>query len=232
MKKLAAQGFTITEVLIVLVIAALILLIIFLTVPAVERNAQNAARQHDVGIIKSAIERYMTSQPYGSHVLPGWNGGECWEYDKNNVSPLTQATNNGCVPLYNFVEGFLPQMEHYTKIDQYFLGTDNGAVYDGQDTVPLVINGQSINARIVTATPTMLSSVVANAWLNVNPVDFQEYQYDPDEIFIDSSKICLNQYGDPNYVENSYNEQDVVIIYEYASANGTPSIQCDAVQQT
>ena len=42
------QGFTIIEVMIVLAIAGLIMLIVFLAVPALQRNQRNTARKQDV----------------------------------------------------------------------------------------------------------------------------------------------------------------------------------------
>ena len=42
--KKRAEGFTIIEVLIVLAIAGLILLVVFLAVPALQRNARNTQR--------------------------------------------------------------------------------------------------------------------------------------------------------------------------------------------
>jgi prepilin-type N-terminal cleavage/methylation domain-containing protein len=50
------KGFTIIEVLIVLAIAGLILLIVFLAVPALQRNSRNTARRNDVSRILGAIQ--------------------------------------------------------------------------------------------------------------------------------------------------------------------------------
>lgn len=53
------QGFTIVEVLIVLAIIGLILLVVFLAVPALQRNARNTQRSTDVGNILSGISEYV-----------------------------------------------------------------------------------------------------------------------------------------------------------------------------
>lgn len=53
------EGFTIIEVLIVLAIAGLILLIVFLAVPALQRNARNTSRKTDVAAIGSALSNFM-----------------------------------------------------------------------------------------------------------------------------------------------------------------------------
>jgi len=52
------NGFTIIEIMIVLVVAGLILLIVFLAVPAVERSARNVSRKDDAGILAAARQQY------------------------------------------------------------------------------------------------------------------------------------------------------------------------------
>lgn len=52
------QGFTIIEVLIVLAIAGLILMIVFLAVPALQRNSRNTQRKNDVQALLGAISDY------------------------------------------------------------------------------------------------------------------------------------------------------------------------------
>lgn len=53
-----SSGFTIVEVLIVLAIAGLILLIIFIAVPALQRNSRNISREQAVGLTASALEQF------------------------------------------------------------------------------------------------------------------------------------------------------------------------------
>ena len=55
------RGFTIIEVMIVLAIAGLILLIVFLAVPALQRNARNTTRKNDVAAILAAISEYESN---------------------------------------------------------------------------------------------------------------------------------------------------------------------------
>lgn len=55
------NGFTIIEVLIVLAIAGLIMLIVFLAVPALQRNQRNNARKNDASRIAAAIREYWTN---------------------------------------------------------------------------------------------------------------------------------------------------------------------------
>ena len=52
------DGFTIIEVMIVLVIAAVILLIVFLAVPALQRNSRNTQRKNDAAGYASAVSEW------------------------------------------------------------------------------------------------------------------------------------------------------------------------------
>jgi prepilin-type N-terminal cleavage/methylation domain-containing protein len=53
------SGFTIIEVLIVLAIAGLILLIVFLAVPALQRNSRNTQRKNDVAAALGGLSTYL-----------------------------------------------------------------------------------------------------------------------------------------------------------------------------
>ncbi len=53
------KGFTIIEVMIVLVIAALILLIVFLAIPALQRNSRNTSRKADVAQILAGVTQFI-----------------------------------------------------------------------------------------------------------------------------------------------------------------------------
>ncbi len=55
------KGFTIIEVLIVLAIAGLIMVVVFLAVPALQRNSRNTQRTNDVSRIASAISECATN---------------------------------------------------------------------------------------------------------------------------------------------------------------------------
>lgn len=55
------KGFTIIEVLIVLAIAGLILLVVFLAVPALQRNARNTQRKEDVASMMGGISEYVNN---------------------------------------------------------------------------------------------------------------------------------------------------------------------------
>src|SRR5437868_10963221 len=57
----SGQGFTIIEVMIVLAIAGLILLIVFLAVPALQRSSRNSERKTDVGRVGSAATTIVSN---------------------------------------------------------------------------------------------------------------------------------------------------------------------------
>jgi prepilin-type N-terminal cleavage/methylation domain-containing protein len=57
-----AQGFTIIEVLIVLAIAGLIMLIVFLAVPALQRNSRNTQRTNDAALIGGSVNECLANK--------------------------------------------------------------------------------------------------------------------------------------------------------------------------
>jgi prepilin-type N-terminal cleavage/methylation domain-containing protein len=61
MKKVNQKGFSIIEVLIVLAIAGLIMLIVFLAVPALQRNTRNQSRQSDASKLVAAINQCLSN---------------------------------------------------------------------------------------------------------------------------------------------------------------------------
>lgn len=56
-----AAGFTIIEVMIVLAIAGLIMAIVFLAIPALQRNNRNTQRKTDVGRVYTLINDYVSN---------------------------------------------------------------------------------------------------------------------------------------------------------------------------
>jgi type II secretory pathway pseudopilin PulG len=59
-----SSGFTIIEVALVLAIAALIFLVAFLAVPALQRNQRDDARRRDLKIVQNAILTFNANNPY------------------------------------------------------------------------------------------------------------------------------------------------------------------------
>lgn len=59
--QLRTRGFTIIEVVLVLAIAGLIFLLIFLALPALQRNQRDQARRQDLGRLISAVGSFQTN---------------------------------------------------------------------------------------------------------------------------------------------------------------------------
>lgn len=56
------NGFTIIEVVLVLAIAALIFLMIFIALPALQRNQRDTARKNDASVVSSAVTNFTSNQ--------------------------------------------------------------------------------------------------------------------------------------------------------------------------
>ena len=56
-----SKGFTIIEVMIVLAIAGLIMIIVFLAIPALQRNSRNTERKSDAARIASAVSNFVSN---------------------------------------------------------------------------------------------------------------------------------------------------------------------------
>jgi len=55
------KGFTIVEVMIVLAIAGIIMLLVFLAVPALQRNSRNSSRRSDASHLMGLVNEYMSN---------------------------------------------------------------------------------------------------------------------------------------------------------------------------
>lgn len=91
------KGFTIIEVLIVLAIAGLILLIVFLAVPALQRNSRNTQRRNDVqkmiGTLQEAANNNNGIPPVDTAVPPVISGEKYSQYDPANINYKVVAAN-------------------------------------------------------------------------------------------------------------------------------------------
>jgi prepilin-type N-terminal cleavage/methylation domain-containing protein len=93
LKKLTKEnkGFTIIEVLIVLAIAGLILLIVFLAVPALQRNSRNTQRRNDVAALLAGATEFSNNN---NGVYPtGWNAANKQYTGPTGTAPV--AVNTG-----------------------------------------------------------------------------------------------------------------------------------------
>lgn len=60
-KKNKEKGFTIIEVVLVLAIAGLIFLMVFIALPALQRNQRDTQRKNDMGRVETAIQNYQSN---------------------------------------------------------------------------------------------------------------------------------------------------------------------------
>jgi prepilin-type N-terminal cleavage/methylation domain-containing protein len=105
------QGFTIIEVLIVLAIAGLILLIVFLAVPALQRNSRNTQRKSDVSRVGSAVQEFINNN--------------------NGTLPTSSAADN------TTLQGLLGTLAYYKNANVTISGAAAAAAANGTtvDTV-------------------------------------------------------------------------------------------------
>lgn len=101
LKKSDNKGFTIIEVMIVLAIAGLVILIVLLAVPALQRNGRNTANKNDASSVAGGISEYRSNNDganptsvtgTGTVVIAG--GGTTTSATVT-IQPTTQANNAG-----------------------------------------------------------------------------------------------------------------------------------------
>lgn len=95
-QQLKEKGFTIIEVVLVLAIAALIFLMVFIALPALQRNQRDTARKTVLGKVASSITTYQSNnrgkQPANGLALRGYVDGTA------PVAPIPSSAN--LVPAY------------------------------------------------------------------------------------------------------------------------------------
>jgi len=134
MKNITKQqkGFTIIEVLIVLAIAGLIILIVFLAVPSLQRNSRNTRRKNDAARILSGVVEAGNN----SNWPPGWGV---------YATVIDGLKNGGTLSIYN---GALT----YDGGDVIFGGVPASADAN-VDRITLVVNAKCNGETAVAAQP-------------------------------------------------------------------------------
>jgi prepilin-type N-terminal cleavage/methylation domain-containing protein len=127
------KGFTIIEVVLVLAIAGLIFLMVFIALPALQRNQRDTQRKNDMGRVQTAIQNYQS----------------------NNRNGLPDLSNNGSA----FISSYLtvggdsfsdPDGTTYTFRDGVSPGTFDHTIYFsiahvcGTDGTPVAASGGKI----------------------------------------------------------------------------------------
>ena len=140
--RLTPEGFTIIEIMIVLTIAGLILLIVFLAVPALQRNARNSQRKADIASLLAAIDEYISNNngPLPQVCSPASTSNQVtW-----GASPAVPAQAN--VSYYNqgcwsgFASGGAGSIKLYNVIEMGDQGPLNGS--SSQDFADVVMRAQ------------------------------------------------------------------------------------------
>ena len=122
-KKSNSEGFTIIEVMIVLAIAGLILLIVFLAVPALQRSSRNTQRKSDIQRIVGAITEDSTN--------------------KNGKIPTSQAALDSAVGN--------TKLAYYTAATPVTWKSGAAAVANPKDDTVVYVSGASCNANGIDA---------------------------------------------------------------------------------
>ena len=120
------KGFTIIEVMIVLAIAGLIILVVFLAVPALQRNSRNTQRKNDIQSILGGIQEWINN-----------NNGRAPEEKSGEASEIYEAITNAQLGYYD------------ASIDAV---TDTSEIYINSKKIDLQADAESAPALTVLPT--------------------------------------------------------------------------------
>jgi prepilin-type N-terminal cleavage/methylation domain-containing protein len=106
------QGFTIVEIMIVLAVAAVIMLVVFLAVPALQRNNRNTQRRNDATHLAGLLNEYAAN--HSGQMPASWGKGcaldttnETFAIISNNTATCTGANavaNAAAVPAFPAID--------------------------------------------------------------------------------------------------------------------------------
>lgn len=110
------KGFTIIEVVLVLAIAALIFLMVFIALPALQRSQRDTQRKNDMSRVQTAVQSYQSNN---RNKLPNFDatfisnyltvGGDSFADPDGTNYAFNQNSTNGFVP-----SGFTSGKIYYT----------------------------------------------------------------------------------------------------------------------
>jgi prepilin-type N-terminal cleavage/methylation domain-containing protein len=129
------KGFTIIEVMIVLAVAALILLIVLLAVPALQRNAKNTALKNDASSVSGAIGTWTADN---NGVVPN----SVTNY-KGSAFTSTVTLGNGTASSNETVS-----VQPTTQVGFYAMTTPGPEVFTGSTTQTAMTSGQFTVSKI------------------------------------------------------------------------------------
>ncbi len=117
--KATHSGFTIIEILIVLAIAGLIMLIVFLAVPALERNARDYRRNHDAALLASERQSYDEN-----------------EDTSGDVPSASETCNTGAPDWPTLCNTVIPEMTYYLPANITIIANDSDGAPPPVPTFP------------------------------------------------------------------------------------------------
>lgn len=128
--KKRSEGFTIIEVLIVLAIAGLILLIVFLAVPALQRNSRNTQRKDDVSRISGAVQEFINNNNGSTPTSAGADAGTIY----SNAGNLAYYKDSSKVTINTTAPG---TATNGTSVDEVtiYVGATCASMTGGQGAV-------------------------------------------------------------------------------------------------
>ena len=88
-QELKQKGFTIIEVVLVLAIAALIFLMVFIALPALQRNQRDTARKQELGKVISAVATYQSNHRGANPTTSATDVADFAKYVDGTVSGST-----------------------------------------------------------------------------------------------------------------------------------------------
>ncbi len=154
-QELKQKGFTIIEVVLVLAIAALIFLMVFIALPALQRNQRDAARKDIIGKVASGITTYQSNnrgnQPTKGSDLSGYIDGitvtTAGSTTGEVVNTISSTTNDTLVN-NNYVVQVAPYSADGTgNADRNFVQVFTGAKCDPNGVK--AVKGSNRNAAVI-----------------------------------------------------------------------------------
>lgn len=151
-QQLKQKGFTIIEVVLVLAIAALIFLMVFIALPALQRNQRDTARKTVLGKVSSAVTTFQSNkrgaQPANGMDLAGYVDGKEAGSDSGTNHKYSSTRNDALVDndYIVTVTNTLPG-NGKGNADTNVIQVITGAKCD--DSGSLAVKGSSRNAAIL-----------------------------------------------------------------------------------
>ena len=162
-----ARGFTIIEVVLVLAIAGLIFLIIFLALPALQRNQRDTTRKSSLGLIASQVVTFKANNSGLQLCSETPVGGICGNQATSYTATYTTFITSYLKAEYRAPDNFATVTDNfyaYSTTATAF-ATSSAAFQATPDGTVVLSNGGYCTGGTLTFNPAALRSGVA-AWIN------------------------------------------------------------------